>query len=186
MASGDVVKGYKPIAISIAVIAQQSGWINRQRAAFLHAVGISPGDRRAVRHLDAHRGELAEQNAIADAIGEAVAAHKTLIGRIREAAVAQHHKRTVAGRNVVIGLDRIAIGVAVVGQQARSGDQERLAMVDCVAVFCGNRSAFRHRDRHCGEVAELGAIKEAIGKAVRARETIIGRVEEAAIDQPRQ
>ena len=125
-------------------------------------VGLVLHHRRLVLDLDRHRTG-ARGDAIAHRIGQHLAAHEARIRRVGEAAVGEQVHDAVRGRREVQHQQRIAVGVRVVGEQARRRTHhQHVAGMDRVGLVLHRRRRVatttggdRHRKAACGRVQSI-------------------------------
>ena len=76
-------------------------------------------------HGDPDRGDGAGQHPVGGAIGEAVAAAESAVGRVDERAVGVERQAPLAGPLTSWARERLALGIGVVGQHPRGRDVQR-------------------------------------------------------------
>ncbi len=125
-------------------------------------VGLVLHHRRLVFDHDRHRAG-ARIGAVADGVGQHLAAHEGRIRRVGEAAVGKQVHDAVRRRREVQHLQRITVGVRVVGEQTRRRiHRQHVAGMDRVGLVLHRRRRVatttggdRHRKAACGRVQSI-------------------------------
>ena len=139
--AGDVERGHlQRIPVGVAVVGEQARRGDRQGPADMHRIGILYRHRSGIADMDERRGGRIATESIVDRVGERRVADEASVGREGEAAVrawADHALARQAGDVEDRHAEGIAVGILVVGQQARRGHRQYAAGMD--EIFVGVR-----------------------------------------------
>ncbi len=147
----DVDRGHaQRIAIGIGVALEHARRRDGQRLARAHRVGVIVGYRCVVHHIDVDRPRGSTAMTIADVVLETGRADKAGGRRETEVPVRKRRQRALQARDVDRGhAQRIAVGIGVVAQQTRCGDDQRLVGAGGIAVAIGDRVAIDRNQGQC-------------------------------------
>ena len=172
-------RGAEGIAVGVLVVGQH---VDGNRRILVGGRRIVPGDGRRIRrlHRDADRGGSAPPLAVRDAVGEAVGARKTGIGRVGEGAAGIECDAAVGRPGDQRWAERVAVDIAVVGQHD-DGDRRALRGRHRVVGRRGGVVDRGHRDAHRRGVGAAVPVRDAVGEAVGAVEVGVRRIGEGAV-----
>jgi hypothetical protein len=170
--SADVDHGdAQGVTVGIAVVGQQPRRADVECPAGVHRVVVVAGHRHAVHYVDGRRRRRPPADPVADGVGETGRAGE--VGRRREVEVAVGVRRDhpFQARHVEHrDAQGVAVRIAVVAQQSRCRDVERLVRSDRVGIGNGNRVAVGDNETQCDRVGNRKPLPSRISVTCRDHE----------------
>ena len=180
------------IAVHVRVVGQDACGGDDQRRVLGDRVSVVVRHRHVVHRDDGNRdrGETRVELGVIGAIGERVEAGVVQARRVGERAARVERERAVRRGRYQHRRQRVAVEVAVVGQDARGGNVQRRVFIHGVGIIrCGRRAVLNGQCRAVGARAAANAAhhhavsSRLIGREVAERERAV-RADERVVEEP--
>src|SRR5262249_3972867 len=129
----------------------------------------------------AHGGGVAQRNAVAGPVGEAVRPQVSRVGCVVERAVGVQDGGAVTGAGGEDDGEGIPVGVLVVAEERTRGEVQRPVVDGGQGVVVGHGRRVGDGDGHGGRGAEGDAVAGLVGEGVVAGELRVGQVVKGAV-----